>query len=991
MSRVTQPDGPEPPRPEGQREFPGWSLRAAIFILCLATLLPAFCFATWLAWSRYRSELDHIDRDLLTTARTIAILVDRDLGSRIASLDLLASYPSIVAGDLVAFGAQAQHFASTRGVAIALVDDSGIVATWSGLPGLRPAPPTPSQIAATLARQPQAPSDLVAPAADSAGGSVPHVVLAAPIPGPANARRVLAMYLPAKALLPALQSAGLGEGWTGALIDNTDLIVAHTRLTEGAGRLASADLRASTRGESGTWVGLSPDGRPVAAAFQRTALAGWRSGASVPFAVVRAALDRFVLTVVLAALGTTLVCGLLAWLAAHRITEPFRALVQAARTLGAGGIPHAQPAAVREITIIQRALVDAGRAIQARVAERDEAVNHLREETGRLRIVNDVGGAIAAELDVDRLVQSVTDAGVSLTGAAYGAFFYNAEGPDGVVLHLHALSGAPRQAFSVFPPPRMTGVFAPTFQDRHIVRSDDITQDPRFGLNAPNGGMPPGHLPVRSYLAIPVVARTGEAMGGLLFGHPEAARFEDRHETVMAALVGHVVTALDNARLFQDAQREIARRAEVEARLRENEERLKASADTLEVLVEQRTAALHSEMKEREKAEAQLRQAQKMEALGSLTGGIAHDFNNMLQVILGRLERMRRDAEGGRPAAQRDLDAVQYAADRAANLTHRLLAFARQQPLKVETVDINRLVTGMSDLLRQTLGEAVAIETVLAGGLWRSAVDPHQLENAILNLAVNARDAMPGGGRLTIETANAYLDDAYAASQRDLAPGQYVMVAITDTGSGMAPEVAARAFDPFYTTKPPGQGTGLGLSMVYGFASQSHGHVRIYSEVGEGTSIKLYVPRLYEGAAGVGPSLPHRSQDDMPVARGQGETILVVEDEDEVRQLTVATLRELGYRVIDAPDAEAGLAVLGRHPEVALLLTDVVLPGALNGREMADRALQARPDLRVLFMTGYTRNAIVHHGRLDPGVELITKPFGRDAIASKLRRLLDRS
>jgi PAS domain S-box-containing protein len=390
-----------------------------------------------------------------------------------------------------------------------------------------------------------------------------------------------------------------------------------------------------------------------------------------------------------------------------------------------------------------------------------------------------------------------------------------------------------------------------------------------------------------------------------------------------------------------------------------------------------------------DKAQAQRNQAQKMEALGQLTGGVAHDFNNLLTVIIGNLESMQRAiAPGGVPDADRlarSIDHAMRGAERAASLTQRLLAFSRRQPLDPKTIDVGRLVTGMSELLRRTLGEHVAIETVLAGGLWRVLVDPNQLEVSILNLAVNARDAMPNGGKLTIETANAMLDETYAALQSEVVPGQYVVISITDSGSGMSREVQARAFEPFYTTKDIGHGTGLGLSQVYGFVKQSGGHVKLYSEEGLGTTVKLYLPRqLADDEAAPEPS----AADHVPRSQS-GETILVVEDDDDVRAHSTGILRELGYTVLEAPVAAAGLQLLGRHPGIRLLFTDVGLPGGMNGRQLADAARQLRPDLKVLFTTGYARNAIVHDGRLDPGVALITKPFTYAALAAKLSDMLD--
>ncbi len=385
-----------------------------------------------------------------------------------------------------------------------------------------------------------------------------------------------------------------------------------------------------------------------------------------------------------------------------------------------------------------------------------------------------------------------------------------------------------------------------------------------------------------------------------------------------------------------------------------------------------------------QQTEAALRQSQKMEAVGQLTGGIAHDFNNMLAVVLGSLELLARRIDSADSRAQRLVDAAIEGAKRAALLTQRLLAFSRQHPLRPETLDINKLVSGMSDLLRHSLGADVQLEAVLAGGLWRAHVDPNQLENVILNLAVNARDAMPEGGRLTIETQNARLDARYVSAHLGIAAGQYVMIAVTDTGMGMPEEVMAKAFDPFFTTKAVGKGTGLGLSQVYGFVKQSGGHVKIYSEPGQGTSVKIYLPR--QTARQQESDAADASQD---LPRGaQREVVLVVEDEPAVRELSVEVLSELGYRVLEADAAAPALRLIDAHPDIALLFTDIVMP-EVNGRKLADEACRRRPDLKVLFTTGYTRNAVVHNGVLDAGVALIGKPYTIEELAMKVRAVLD--
>jgi PAS domain S-box-containing protein len=392
------------------------------------------------------------------------------------------------------------------------------------------------------------------------------------------------------------------------------------------------------------------------------------------------------------------------------------------------------------------------------------------------------------------------------------------------------------------------------------------------------------------------------------------------------------------------------------------------------------------EVSERRRAEEALRQAQKMEGIGQLTGGVAHDFNNLLTIIVGSLETVRRQIRTGFDAANIDhlVESAMRGAQRAASLTQRLLAFSRQQPLDPKPIDLSRLVTGMSDLLHRTIGEQISIETVMSAGLWRTNIDANQLEMAIINLAVNARDAMPNGGKLTIETSNVSLDERYTDNQAEVIPGQYVMLAVTDNGVGMTSETAAKAFEPFFTTKDIGHGTGLGLSQVYGFVKQSGGHVKIYSEIGQGTSVKIYLPRLYSNESVPLAEPPPR------IARGRDdETILAVEDDIDVRAHTCGILRELGYRVLEAANGSAALEILQAHPEIDLLFTDVGLPGGMNGRQLATAARKLNHKLKVLFTTGYARNAIVHEGRLDPGVQLITKPFAYATLSGKVRDMLD--
>jgi len=388
---------------------------------------------------------------------------------------------------------------------------------------------------------------------------------------------------------------------------------------------------------------------------------------------------------------------------------------------------------------------------------------------------------------------------------------------------------------------------------------------------------------------------------------------------------------------------------------------------------------------ERKRLEDQLQQAQRLDSIGQLTGGVAHDFNNLLTVILGNADLLREELRQDsrlRPLA----DMIGTAAESGASLTQRLLAFARRQMLEPRPVDVNQQVAAMDEMLRRTLGEHIELEAVRAAGLWQALVDPAQFENALLNLCLNARDAMPNGGRLTIETANATIGDDYVQQHAEAEPGQYVMLAVSDTGAGIPAEHLQHIFEPFFSTKnkDQGKGTGLGLAMVYGFIRQSRGVINVYSEPGQGTTFKVYLPRALEPAA---QPLPERAD----AVRGGTERILVVEDDELVRRFACQQLEALGYRVVEAADGQEALRKLEDHTDVALLFTDVVMPGGMNGRQLADAVAAARPEVRVLFTSGYTENAIIHHGRLDPGVNLLAKPYRREELARRVREALDRS
>jgi PAS domain S-box-containing protein len=481
-----------------------------------------------------------------------------------------------------------------------------------------------------------------------------------------------------------------------------------------------------------------------------------------------------------------------------------------------------------------------------------------------------------------------------------------------------------------------------------------------------------------------------------LFDTAFAAREREMHSEfrIVSASDGKLRWMETRNNLFYDADGRPVRVVGVSVDITERKRalaQLRAFTETLEDAVKERTRELEIQNEARIKAEELLRQAQKMEAVGQLTGGIAHDFNNLLTIVIGGLDMVGRQipALGATAAAERIARAKDMAlqgVQRAVTLTNRLLAFSRQQPLAPKPIDANKLVSVTCEFLRRTLGETVSLDTALAAGLWRAHADPHQLENALINLTLNARDAMPEGGKVTIETANCYLDESYVSSiPEPVDVGQYVMIAVADTGTGMDPITVERAFEPFFTTKEVGRGTGLGLSQVYGFVRQSAGHVKVYSELDEGTTVKIYLPRY------VGAEEHVEDAEQSQAANGAigTETILVVEDDDALRSYTVETLAELGYRVLPATNGAAALEILDSGNDIDLLFTDVVMPGGLNGRQLADEAVRRRPGLKVLFTTGYTRNAIVHHGRLDPGVEMVGKPFSSDELIRKVRAILD--
>lgn len=580
------------------------------------------------------------------------------------------------------------------------------------------------------------------------------------------------------------------------------------------------------------------------------------------------------------------------------------------------------------------------------VTEAREAENALREETRILDTLNRTGAAIAAELDLHSLVQTVTDAGVSLVGAAFGAFFYNVVNETGERLMLYALSGADRSFFDKFGMPRATDVFKPTFLGVGVVRSDDILADPRYGKSGPHFGMPKGHLPVRSYLAVPVTSRSGEVIGGLFFGHPEPGRFEDRHERLITGIAGQAAVAIDNARLYQALQ---------------------LSNDTLEQRVS-------DEIARRSAAEDALRQAQKMEAIGQLTGGVAHDFNNLLMAILGNLELLQKHIRPD-PRVTRLIEGAVKGAQRGAALTQRLLAFARRQELTLEPRRLTDIVKGMTELLERSLGTGIELELKLPADVPLAMVDDNQLELAILNLAVNARDAMTDGGRLTLEV------DVVSASG-EAGERQYVRLSISDTGQGMSKDVLQKATEPFFSTKGVGKGTGLGLSMVHGLAIQLDGTLRLSSSPGKGTRAEIWLPT--SGTAEPIETKPNPVQIQGTVTPARAiRRILAVDDDSLILMSMADMLEDLGHKVVEASSGAQAIDLLLSDETIDLMITDFSMP-KMNGAQLAEAARQIRSDLPILVATGYAE--------LPAGENLnlprIGKPYSQEQLSAEIQKLL---
>jgi PAS domain S-box-containing protein len=696
-------------------------------------------------------------------------------------------------------------------------------------------------------------------------------------------------------------------------------------------------------------------------------------------------------------------------------------------------------------------------------ALRETAERQQRKQAAALEALNRAATTLVAERGLETIVQSATDAGREISGAAFGAFFYNRVDESGELYQLYTLSGAPREAFSRFPMPRNTPIFAPTFEGRGPVRYDDVMGSPEYGKLAPHHGMPKGHLPVRSYLAVPVLSRTGQVLGGLFYGHPEPAMFDEAAERNLVSLAALAAVAIDNANLYEALQKEIA-----QGRVRENAARhfsalVASSSDAIiskdlssivtswnasaerifgysarEMIGQSIVRLIPEELRDEEPeilrriqagetissfetlrrrkdgklinisltispikdeagtiigaskiarditaiktAQEQLRQAQKMEAVGRLAGGIAHDFNNLLTSILG-FAGMASDEAAPDSALAEYLREVRKAGERASTLTQQLLAYSRKQVMAIQVLDLNESVAEFGRMLRRLIGEDVEFRTRLDPELGRIKADPGQVQQIIMNLALNARDAMPQGGVLRVETDNVFLDEEYAAGHGDAAVGPHVRLTVGDTGHGMTPDVLAHIFEPFFTTKPVGKGTGLGLSSVYGIVKQSGGCIDVRSEPGKGSVFRIHFPI----AEPEGKRPDARAAVRPPASPRREEVILLAEDEASVRKFLVAVLVSQGYRVVEAKDGEEALELARKLPRIDLLLTDVVMPN-LGGGKLHESLKAVHPGLRTLFISGYTQDDKTIKEPQD--TKFLQKPFSRADLLARVGEAL---
>ena len=1008
--------------------------------------LPLLAFSAGLAWRYTAAERARIEADAANSAREVAASLDIMLAEVVSTAQVLAGAEALQAGDLAAFHARAVAAMRTTGGNVAVRDAASRQVLNSRVPWGEPLPGR-TNLAAEDAEAARTGRPSVSDGFTGGADGAYQFSVVLPLEPAAGPARFLSLAVPAVRVQQVLESAiTLPPGMRAGVVDRRGSFLARSPDPQSwVGRPAS--ILPGTDATSGTVTGPGIDGAPTRLFVHQSAAAGWRVGIAVPDPVLWSPLRRLLWTLGGLAAGALALAFATAWLGARRISGAMHALSVAGEALQRGGPVPPLATRLREANQVGAVLAASAERRRLREAALRDSEARLRAVLDTVPVSVVVAEAPSGRLlfgnpGVERVFRQplIRSGGVD----EYGEWeSYHADGRrveareyplaqtlatgepaegeyeftcgDGVRRWISVASAAVRGADG-----GMTGalVVCTDVDDRRRAEAHLRASEERFRMLA---STMPALIFVtdadgaNTYTNTVFQQFTGRSAGELLGGgwlqtlHPDDRaragatwakawqtggaydaeyRFNRHNDSYRWHLVRGTPVRDGDGRITQWVGVCTDVQEVVDAR-----DALAAANAGLEARVAERTAELaaalarmREEMRERASAEAQVRQLQKMEAVGQLTGGIAHDFNNMLAVVTGSLDLAKRRLDKGEAdRALRGIENAEEGARRAAQLTARLLAFSRQTALEPQVVDANKLVGGMSELLRRTIGEGVLVETVLAGGLWRAYADPNQLENALLNLCVNARDAMPDGGKLTVETANCHLDEDYARAHDEVAAGQYMMVAVTDTGTGMPPEVVAHAFDPFYTTKGVGKGTGLGLSQVYGFVKQSGGHVKIYSEPGQGTTVKVYLPRHF-GADAAAPDA-RRPSGGLPRAV-DGEVVLAVEDEAAVRHVSVDALRELGYTVVQASDANQALALLAVQPRVDLLFTDIVMPG-MNGRRLADEALRIFPGLPVLFTTGYTRNAVVHNGTLDPGVALLPKPFTVEQLARKVRAVLD--
>ena len=1003
---------------------PGRSLKWQLSKLCLGLLLPTLAFMGVLLWEFAASERSRVEEQARFLSRSLAIALDREVNGVLATLQALATSPSLQTHDLAALYAQASEIRRLQGIHISLRSVDGTTVLTTRAP-LGAAVPVPALLAATDREILRSGKATVSDVFTSATSGLPvFQIVAAPISVGGVRTYLLAASVDLDFLSAAIRRESLPQGWVGALVDRNGLFAVRTEQQAAfAGQRSSADFRAHLESERGSFYGSNTAGQRVLAGYARSSLTGWMASANVGSDIVDAPLRRSLLLLVGLGLSLVLISASIGLIVARRVNQAMQKLGGAAEAIGRGNAVAPLSTPITEVNEVGRALEVASRQLQDRGRERDEAEAFLREREERLRLVvegardhaiftTDAAGTITSwSAGAEAIFGWTAAEAVGQPAALTFAPEDCATGADRTMLAAAARDGRARderwhlckgghRAFMNGSVHRLDrdasghdrGFLVITRDETERRRADQALRD------------------LNETLETQVAERTRERdrawrnSRDLQIVIDESRIFLAVSPAVTAILgwtVGEVTgrTVLDlvhpddaDATAAAFARSAAGRPSEFESRYRHKDGSFRwlswvAGAEADLVYASGRDVEAQKEQEAAlQQSEAALRQAQKMEAVGQLTGGIAHDFNNLLAGIIGSLDLMQsRIAQGRMDTVERYAKAAAHSAQRAAALTHRLLAFSRRQPLDPRPVQPNALVASMEDLLRRTIGPLHPLEVVMAGGVWTTLCDPHQLENAILNLAINARDAMPHGGTVVIEASNASLDDAYVAKQRDVKPGQYVCISVSDTGSGMTADVIGRAFEPFFTTKPMGQGTGLGLSMVYGFAKQSEGHLKLYSEVGRGTTVKVYLPRHNGDATAVEQAVTGESI--MPTPAGKGETVLVVEDEPVIRALIVDVLEELGYRTLEAGNGQAGLSLLQSRARIDLVVTDVGLPG-LNGRQLVDQAREMRPNLKALFITGYAENATLANGFLDPGMEMITKPFTIAALTDKVSRMM---